>query len=199
MSGTRHWKPFDPSVATALEALAAIAPPEPVRSLRQGTKANALRRARTCYHHLSGRLGVALMAALLDRGLIVKGTDGDPAGSGSLTAPGQHITYSITNAGRRELSDFGLDLIEAERHHPSIHPSDIAWTDPSNATTSPGLWARPSPATYSTSTGSGTRPLLARSPSPTPARTACAPSSGSPRLTRQPRADRSPSGPGLRV
>ena len=122
MSGTRHWKPFDPSVATALEALAAIAPPEPVRSLRQGTKANALRRARTCYHHLSGRLGVALMAALLDRGLIVKGTDGDPAGSGSLTAPGQHITYSITNAGRRELSDFGLDLIEVERHHPSIHP-----------------------------------------------------------------------------
>ena len=31
----------------------------PVRSLRDGTRAQALRRARTCYDHLAGQLGVA--------------------------------------------------------------------------------------------------------------------------------------------
>ena len=62
-----------PAVAHALEALARLAPPEPVRSLRQGTRAHALRRARTCYNHLAGRLGVDLMTALIDRGLLTGG------------------------------------------------------------------------------------------------------------------------------
>ena len=61
---TRRYRLAGPPVAEALEAIARIAPPEPVRSLRQGTHAHALRRARTCYNHLAGRLGVALMAAL---------------------------------------------------------------------------------------------------------------------------------------
>ncbi len=65
---TRRYRLAGPPVAEALEAIARIAPPEPVRSLRQGTHAHALRRARTCYNHLAGRLGVALMAALVRDG-----------------------------------------------------------------------------------------------------------------------------------
>ncbi len=45
----------------------------PVRSLREGTKANAVRFARTCYDHLAGMVGTELMAALLDRGILVGG------------------------------------------------------------------------------------------------------------------------------
>ena len=49
-----------PEVAHALEALALIAPPVPIRSLRLSRQAEALRGARSCYDHLAGRLGVEL-------------------------------------------------------------------------------------------------------------------------------------------
>lgn len=62
-------------VATALEALAALAAPRPVRSLRGHTNAAALRHARSCYDHLAGSWGVALTAALLDTGAL-HATDG---------------------------------------------------------------------------------------------------------------------------
>ncbi|MEV0697948.1 helix-turn-helix transcriptional regulator [Saccharopolyspora sp. NPDC050389] len=73
----RYFRLVDDRVATALEALAAIAPTEPVRSLRQGTRAAAVREARSCYDHLAGRLGVAVTAALLDRGALAT-DDGVP-------------------------------------------------------------------------------------------------------------------------
>src|SRR5689334_7430122 len=50
----RLYRLASPSVAEALEALARIAVPEPVSSLRTATRAEALRRARTCYDHLAG-------------------------------------------------------------------------------------------------------------------------------------------------
>lgn len=37
-----------------------------MRSLRQGTRATALRSARTCYDHLAGRVGVSITQALID-------------------------------------------------------------------------------------------------------------------------------------
>jgi hypothetical protein len=52
-------------VPHALEALAVIAPPASVRSLRGAAVGEALAEARTCYDHLAGRLGVALCAGLL--------------------------------------------------------------------------------------------------------------------------------------
>jgi DNA-binding transcriptional ArsR family regulator len=57
----RYYELASTDVALALEALARLAPPRPVRSLRAGTRAEALRRARTCYDHVAGHLGVALM------------------------------------------------------------------------------------------------------------------------------------------
>ena len=68
----RYYRLASDQVATILEALAVIAPTEPVRSLREGTRAAALRRARTCYDHLAGRLGCAVTAALLEREALVR-------------------------------------------------------------------------------------------------------------------------------
>ncbi len=67
----RYYRLAGPEVGALLEALARVAPAGPVRSLRQGTRAEALRRARTCYDHLAGRLGVALLRSLLDRSVLV--------------------------------------------------------------------------------------------------------------------------------
>lgn len=63
----RYFRLAGEEVARALEALSAIAPRAPVRSLRAANTASALCRARTCYDHLAGRLGVAVADALVRR------------------------------------------------------------------------------------------------------------------------------------
>lgn len=66
----RYFRLAGPEIAEAVEALAALAPRFPVRSLRQSNRAGALGAARTCYGHLAGRLGVGITEAMQDRGLL---------------------------------------------------------------------------------------------------------------------------------
>ncbi len=80
----RYFRIAGPDVGELLEALARVAPAAPVRSLRQGTRAQAVRFARTCYDHLAGVLGTRLMAALIERELLdrrrrrLPGAEGGP-------------------------------------------------------------------------------------------------------------------------
>ena len=108
----RYYRLVGPHVAELLEAVARMAPAMKVGSLREATKAEAVRRARTCYDHLAGRLGVALMGALLDRGALAGG-DGafDPgrAERDRLSAPGRDVSYILTENGRAVLGDLGID------------------------------------------------------------------------------------------
>ncbi len=66
----RYYRLADPEVATAVEALAALAPRREVRSLRQANRAGALGAARTCYGHLAGQLGVGITDAMVERGYL---------------------------------------------------------------------------------------------------------------------------------
>jgi DNA-binding transcriptional ArsR family regulator len=64
-SGRRcYYDLADPAVARAVEALAVVATQPQVGSLRETTRGELLRCARTCYDHLAGRLGVAVALAL---------------------------------------------------------------------------------------------------------------------------------------
>lgn len=109
----RYYRLAGPHVARLLESLAQHAPPAPVTSLRQGTRANAVRAGRYCYDHLGGRLGVGIMRALLDRGVLIGG-DGrfvpGRAGSDRLSAPGADVDYRLTAAGEAWARDFGIDV-----------------------------------------------------------------------------------------
>ena len=81
----RYYHLAGPEVAAVMEALAHLssAAPVQVRSLRESRDAAALAEARTCYDHLAGRAGVALLEALLARGILT------PApGGGQLAACG---------------------------------------------------------------------------------------------------------------
>ena len=81
----RYYHLAGPEVAAAMEALAHLSSANPVqvRSLRESRDAAALAEARTCYDHLAGRAGVALLEALLARGTLA------PApGGGQLAACG---------------------------------------------------------------------------------------------------------------
>ncbi len=121
LSAERHGRSryFRLSEAGMAQALACSAPTQPLRSLRAGTRANALRNARTCYNHLAGRLGVALMVGLLERG-VLEGGDGAPTAEDRLSAPGHDVDYRLTPHGRRQLSDFGVDVAAVLRHRPAI-------------------------------------------------------------------------------
>src|SRR5437763_910240 len=66
----RYYRLATPEVAQALEAVARIARPKPVSSLRDASRGDALRAARTCYGHLAGALGVALADTLQQEGLL---------------------------------------------------------------------------------------------------------------------------------
>ena len=109
----RYYRLAGPQVARLLESLAQHAPPAPVTSLREGTRASAVRAGRYCYDHLGGRLGVGMMRALLDRGVLAGG-DGrhNPARAVSdrLSAPGGDIDYRLTGAGEDWARAFGIDL-----------------------------------------------------------------------------------------
>ncbi|NUT49010.1 MAG: winged helix-turn-helix transcriptional regulator [Saccharothrix sp.] len=61
-----------PKQARLLEDLLAYLGPTPApeRTLRASTANDALRRGRTCYDHLAGRLGVAITEAMTARGLL---------------------------------------------------------------------------------------------------------------------------------
>lgn len=87
----RYFRLANSHVAAAVEALAVIAPQPPVTSLRQSTASAAVRRARTCYDHLAGRLGVAVTESLLDREALVR-VDG---GHGTGRAPGDPLAAAM--------------------------------------------------------------------------------------------------------
>jgi DNA-binding transcriptional ArsR family regulator len=109
----RYYRLAGPRVAALLESLAELAPASPVTSLREGTRANALRAGRYCYDHLAGQLGVGIMGSLLDAGVLVGG-DGrfDPARAVNdrLSAAGHDVDYRLTGAGESWVRSFGIDL-----------------------------------------------------------------------------------------
>jgi len=100
----RHYRLASSDVARALEELARIAQPMPPNSLRGHAQAQALLRARLCYDHLAGRLGVALMAGLVERGVL------EGHGSG----------YRVTASGQRVLDAFGIDAGTFSPRRPPI-------------------------------------------------------------------------------
>jgi DNA-binding transcriptional ArsR family regulator len=109
----RYFRLSGPEVGRAIEALSAIAPPAPVRSLKDGTRAQAVRAARTCYDHLAGRLGVSLMGAMLERGYLTGGDgihDRDRARDDRPSAPGHDVDYRLSDAGADALGALGVDL-----------------------------------------------------------------------------------------
>ncbi|HWF81557.1 MAG TPA: helix-turn-helix domain-containing protein [Streptosporangiaceae bacterium] len=114
----RYYELASSHVADALEALSQLAPRQPVRSLRTDTRARALRLARTCYDHLAGHLGVAVMQSLLASGVLVGGTGEHirtSAGSDRLATPGHDVDYRLTPDGRCRLDDFGVRVRRTRR------------------------------------------------------------------------------------
>ena len=119
----RYFRVAGPDVGELIEALARLSPPAQVKSLRQGTKAQAVRFARTCYDHLAGVLGTSLMRAMIERDLLAGGDgvfDPESADEDRLASPGLDLDYRLTPHGVRELSAFGIEFDSIPRRRPLI-------------------------------------------------------------------------------
>jgi DNA-binding transcriptional ArsR family regulator len=89
-------------VGAVLEALAQLAPPAEIRSLRAQRAATAIAEARTCYDHLAGRRGVQLRDRLLEVDALRQVDDWD---------------HQLTSGGRGLMAalDVDVDRLRASR------------------------------------------------------------------------------------
>jgi DNA-binding transcriptional ArsR family regulator len=109
----RYHELAGPRVAAVLEALALVAPPSPISSLRQHRDAGMLAEARTCYDHLAGRRGVELRDRLLAVDALRATDDRD---------------HALTDHGRHLVTDLGLDLDQLVASRRVFARCCIDWT-----------------------------------------------------------------------
>ncbi|MCW5772565.1 MAG: helix-turn-helix transcriptional regulator [Rhodospirillaceae bacterium] len=110
----RYFRLASPLVSRMLESINAMAAIEgPPRHRRAGPADLALRRARYCYDHLAGWLGVTLADALIARGDIEFGEDGGV----------------VTAAGERRMAGFGLDLAALGKTRRAFCRPCIDWSE----------------------------------------------------------------------
>lgn len=123
----RYHELAGPQVAAALEALAQIAPPAPVRSLREHSAALKLAEARTCYDHLAGRRGVELRDHLLASGAVRQVNDRDHV----LTSRGRALLLALNidagclEASRRILARSCIDWTQRRPHLAGALPAAL--------------------------------------------------------------------------
>lgn len=115
----RLYRLADATVAAALEQLGHLCPPTQVTSLRHSREQRDLARARLCYDHLAGRLGVGITDLFLTRGWL-KGPDLTVTDTGrsalSDTVVGVGIDVATLAARRRPLSRACADWTERRPH-----------------------------------------------------------------------------------
>jgi DNA-binding transcriptional ArsR family regulator len=108
----RYYRLADPAVAAAVEALAVVAPQPPVRSLREATRSELLREARTCYDHLAGRAGVSVAQSLERDGTLIRADGG----------------YEVGPKAGARLAALGIDLAELERQRRPLVRGCLDWS-----------------------------------------------------------------------
>jgi DNA-binding transcriptional ArsR family regulator len=110
----RYVRLAGPEVAALIEDLSALAPPRPAprKTLSVVTRDRALARARTCYDHLAGALGVAVTDAMADRGLLSQGAALTDDGIDWFAALG----VPLPPGSRRPLVRLCLDWTERRPH-----------------------------------------------------------------------------------
>lgn len=113
----RYFRLADPDVARLLESLMSVAFRSGAVRVRSSPREPALRKARICYDHLAGELGVLIYDRLVAQGAFTFGADGaglTPAGRRLVLRLG--IDDAALAGQRREFCRTCLDWSE-RRHH----------------------------------------------------------------------------------
>jgi DNA-binding transcriptional ArsR family regulator len=109
----RYFRLASPAVAGALESLMALAADGPPRHRPKSRCDEAMARARTCYDHLAGKLGVAVADAMSDRKLIILGEEGG----------------LVTDAGQKFLDGLGVGIHRPRGSRRALCRSCLDWSE----------------------------------------------------------------------
>jgi DNA-binding transcriptional ArsR family regulator len=121
--GRQHiYRPDTGRIEAVLEALRALTPTTPPRSLqavREVRRNTTMRQARTCYDHLAGVAGVQLLEAMLRHGWL------EP------TIDAAHLPsfYRLTLQGSQALSARGVDVVRAHKGRRRFAFGCLDWTE----------------------------------------------------------------------
>jgi hypothetical protein len=123
----RYYQLAGPDVAAAIEALSRLAPPTPpVNSLRQARDRDALRRARSCYDHLAGQVGVELYAALIGSGALITRTNAGATGN----TTGRGADHEIIDlADEVPFASLGIDVDQLRHQRRAFVRGCLDWTE----------------------------------------------------------------------
>nr|WP_145156948.1 winged helix-turn-helix domain-containing protein [Paenibacillus terrae] len=100
-------------VATVVETLLLLAPPVEIKSLRQSEENRHLRRARTCYDHVAGDLGIRLRDAMIEAGVIREEAD----------------AFAITGEGAAFFEHMGIDVEAVRKKRRSFCSKCLDWSE----------------------------------------------------------------------
>lgn len=109
----RFYRLADPTIIEILENLARLAPRMQVRTLSESERAKAIYRARMCYNHLAGTLGVRLTEALVEKQIL------RPLDMG----------YAVDGAGIAWLEAFGIACQPHQKRGQLVIPWHIDWSE----------------------------------------------------------------------
>jgi DNA-binding transcriptional ArsR family regulator len=109
----RYFRLNGPDVACALESLIDLADRMGHLRTRPGPRDQAMRKARICYDHLAGEMGVSLYAALIEQGLIIATPDG----------------LGLSPAGRTRFIAEGVDIPELEKRSRPLCRNCLDWSE----------------------------------------------------------------------
>lgn len=103
----------DDDVGSVLEALMGLAAKRGLLRTRPGPKDPALRKARVCYNHLAGELGVYLYDGLLARGYMMEHVDD---------------TVDLTQCGIQWIEQFGIDVAALKNPRRDLCKPCLDWS-----------------------------------------------------------------------
>ncbi len=109
----RYFRLASPAVARVLESLMALAGDGPPRHRPRSRCDEAMGRARTCYDHLAGRLGVGLADRLAEKSHVVLTDDGGV----------------VTGSGRAFLGELGIELTVSMRSRRTFCRPCLDWSE----------------------------------------------------------------------
>ena len=109
----RYYRLANSRLAEALETLAALAPHRPTDSVGHRQQAAPIQRARLCYDHLAGTLGVQITDALIAEGTLVQ----------------EERAFVLSDKGRAAFADLGIDVGPLGRRGSRLGRACLDWSE----------------------------------------------------------------------
>ena len=108
----RYFSLMDDDVGRLLETMMGLAAKRGHSRTRAGPRNSQLRKARVCYDHLAGELGVQMFDGLVTRRLLLQTEE----------------ALELTREGRTFVAEFGIDVETLDRAHRPLCRSCLDWS-----------------------------------------------------------------------